>query len=171
MDSELKTSNHDAKSVEYQHQTDETNKTSSPPLNEPQVDDPAEAAPRKGSKQCSLCHTPRDVLIRCQIDDTGTWHFICTGKCWKEVSGGVVDGDGTNEWYKYGGMWKNKHEGVSAKIKGSAKKKNKEKARDELKSATKQRKKKKSKERKEYGEGEEVEEGEESDDGTDGDDD
>lgn len=37
------------------------------------------------------------------------------------MSGGVVDGDGNaeegHEWYRYGGMWKNKHEAVSAKMK------------------------------------------------------
>jgi hypothetical protein len=69
------------------------------------------------SKPCSLCATRRDVLIRCQIDESGKWHFVCTGKCWKGVSGGVVDGDGAEEhkFYRYGGMWKNKHEAVSAK--------------------------------------------------------
>lgn len=68
-------------------------------------------------KPCTLCATPRDVLVRCQIDDTGKWHFVCPGKCWKEVSGGVVDGDKSeaHRWYRYGGMWKNKHEAVSAK--------------------------------------------------------
>jgi hypothetical protein len=69
------------------------------------------------SKPCSLCATRRDVLIRCQIDGSGKWYFVCTGKCWKDVSGGVVDGDGAEEhkFYRYGGMWKNKHEAVSAK--------------------------------------------------------
>ena len=69
-------------------------------------------------KPCTLCETPRDVLVRCQIDDTGKWHFVCPGACWKRVSGGVVDGDKSEEHkhYRYGGMWKNKHEAVSAKI-------------------------------------------------------
>ena len=42
---------------------------------------------------------------------------ICPGKCWQDVSGGVTDGDGAEEHknYRYGGMWKNKHEAVSAK--------------------------------------------------------
>ncbi len=33
------------------------------------------------------------------------------------MSGGVIDGNKTEEtkWYRYGGMWKNKHEAVSAK--------------------------------------------------------
>jgi hypothetical protein len=34
------------------------------------------------------------------------------------VSGGVIDGDlkEGREGYRYGGMWKNKHAGVSAKV-------------------------------------------------------
>jgi hypothetical protein len=83
------------------------------------------AQPEKGSKLCSLCHHPRNVLIRCQIDATQKWHFVCTGKCWNEVSGGKVDGPGFPN-YKYGGMWKNKHAGASAKIKGKAKVLNRE---------------------------------------------
>jgi hypothetical protein len=57
------------------------------------------------------------VLVRCQIDESGQWHFVCPGACWKRVSGGVIDGDGSDErhWYRYGGMWKNKHDAVSAK--------------------------------------------------------
>lgn len=68
-------------------------------------------------KPCTLCHTPRDVLVRCQIDESGNWHFLCPGSCWKKVSGGVIDGDNSDEhkFYRYGGMWKNKHEAVSAK--------------------------------------------------------
>ena len=38
------------------------------------------------------------------------------------MSGGMVDGDRHHPNYRYGGMWKNKHAGVSAKIKGKAKK-------------------------------------------------
>ena len=68
-------------------------------------------------KPCTLCERKRDVLVRCQIDETGQWHFVCPGTCWKEVSGGEIDGDKTEEhqYYRYGGMWKNKHEAVSAK--------------------------------------------------------
>lgn len=70
-------------------------------------------------KPCTICGTPRDVLVRCQIDETGQWHFVCPGKCWKSVSGGVIDGDKSeqHQHYRYGGMWKNKHEAVSAKKK------------------------------------------------------
>ncbi|KAF2087185.1 hypothetical protein K490DRAFT_6942, partial [Saccharata proteae CBS 121410] len=68
-------------------------------------------------KPCTICTTPRDVLVRCQTDSTGRWHFVCPGTCWRDVSGGRVDGDGEHPDYRYGGMWKNKHEGVSAKRK------------------------------------------------------
>lgn len=107
-------------------------------------------------KNCTLCNKPRDVLVRCQIDEKtvidpvapvsqsestsdsedqpnsdskqptttpptlkpGAWHFVCPGSCWKRVSGGVIDGDlkEGREGYRYGGMWKNKHAGVSAKV-------------------------------------------------------
>lgn len=91
---------------------------SSPPSPGVVVGETPKASPASPhSKLCTLCRTPRDVLIRCQIDSSGTWHFICPGACWRRVSGGVVDGDGSNEWYRYGGMWKNKHEAVSAKMK------------------------------------------------------
>ena len=68
-------------------------------------------------KPCTLCQKPRDVLVRCQIDESGRWHFVCPGLCWQRVSGGEIDGDGAevHQWYRYGGMWKNKHEAVSAK--------------------------------------------------------
>ena len=72
-------------------------------------------SPSAHRKPCSICHTPSDVLVSCRIDDTPLWHFVCPKKCWKDVSGGVVDGDSEHPYYKYGGMWKNKHAGVSAK--------------------------------------------------------
>ena len=76
-------------------------------------------------KACTLCAKPRDVLVRCQIDETGQWHFVCPGTCWKRVSGGVIDGDDAeqHEFYRYGGMWKNKHEAVSANKPKKSKKK------------------------------------------------
>lgn len=61
-----------------------------------------------GQKQCSLCNQLKDLLIRCQIDKTEKWHMVC-GKCWKKVSGGVVDGDDDHADYRYGGLWKNLH--------------------------------------------------------------
>lgn len=82
--------------------------------------------PSPFSKPCDLCQRRRDVLIRCQIDDTGKWHFVCTGKCWTQVSGGIAEGNRDHPFYKYGGTWKNKHEYVSGKIKGKAKAKSKE---------------------------------------------
>jgi len=76
------------------------------------------ADPSAHRKRCSICNTPRDVLIRCQVDESGVWNFVCPGKCWQSVSGGVIDGDleKGHEYYRYGGMWKNKHAGVSAKV-------------------------------------------------------
>lgn len=48
-----------------------------------------------------------DLLIRCTMDESQAWKMIC-GKCWKEASGGVADGDGANPHYRYGGLWKNR---------------------------------------------------------------
>ncbi|KAK9828493.1 hypothetical protein WJX72_000316 [[Myrmecia] bisecta] len=61
-----------------------------------------------GQKECDLCHQLKDLLIRCQVDKTEAWHMVC-GKCWKDVSGGVVDGDDDHPLYRYGGLWKNLH--------------------------------------------------------------
>ena len=72
-------------------------------------------SPSAYRKPCDLCHTPNDVLVRCQIEETCSWYFVCTKKCWRDVSGGIVDGDSNHPHYRYGGMWKNKHAGVSAK--------------------------------------------------------
>lgn len=58
-------------------------------------------------KECSLCHAPRQILVRCQTDATGAWHFVCPGKCWHSVSGGVEDArglEGEFPYYRYGGM-------------------------------------------------------------------
>lgn len=71
--------------------------------------------PEAHRKLCTLCATPRDVLIRCQIDTSGKWHLVCPGKCWQSVSGGEIDGNTEHPHYRYGGAWKNKHAGVSAK--------------------------------------------------------
>ncbi len=56
-------------------------------------------------KPCDLCKRHRDLLVRCQIDETLAWFMVC-GRCWREVSGGVVDGDATHPHYRYGGLWK-----------------------------------------------------------------
>lgn len=31
------------------------------------------------------------------------------GRCWREVSGGVPDGDAAHPHYRYGGLWRNLH--------------------------------------------------------------
>lgn len=72
-------------------------------------------SPSAYRKACDICQKPCDVLVRCRIDETQRWHFVCTGSCWKRVSGGVVDGTENTPAYRYGGMWKNRHAGVSAK--------------------------------------------------------
>mmetsp|Transcript_24894 Transcript_24894/g.73615 ORF Transcript_24894/g.73615 Transcript_24894/m.73615 type:complete len:144 (-) Transcript_24894:272-703(-) len=59
-----------------------------------------------GQKECDLCNSMKDLLIRCQIDQTKKWFMVC-GKCWKGVSGGEVDGNDAHPHYKYGGIWKN----------------------------------------------------------------
>ena len=53
---------------------------------------------------------------------------MCPGKCWTQVSGGSIDGDAHHPYYRYGGMWKNKHEAVSAKKKKKSSKGKKGKA-------------------------------------------
>ena len=74
------------------------------------------ASPSTHRKPCSLCSRPKDVLVRCQIDETLQWNFVCPGRCWRSVSGGEIDGP-DHPFYRYGGMWKNKHSDtmVSAK--------------------------------------------------------
>ena len=72
-------------------------------------------SPSAYRKPCDLCQIPNNVLVRCRIDGTSIWYFVCTKGCWKRVSGGTVDGSVDHPFYRYGGMWKNKHAGVSAK--------------------------------------------------------
>jgi len=86
---------------------------------------PEEQEPSPFSKPCSLCQRRRDVLIRCQIDETKKWNFICPGKCWNSVTGGRTFATEHHPHYVYGGTWKNKHAYVSGKIKGKAKEQNK----------------------------------------------
>ena len=81
-------------------------------------------------KLCTSCFTPRSVLVRCRIDSTQKWHFVCPGTCWKKASGGVQDGVQDKPFYQYGGMWKDKHEAVSAKMKPRDKKKSWKKKQD-----------------------------------------
>lgn len=63
-------------------------------------------------KSCTICNTARHILVRCQIDESGKWHFVCPGKCWNSVSGGEIDAKSCRDkhpYYRYGGMWKNRH--------------------------------------------------------------
>ncbi|KAL3762277.1 hypothetical protein ACHAWU_000924 [Discostella pseudostelligera] len=63
--------------------------------------------PTAGQKRCTLCDNSVNLLIRCTYDSSGEWGMVC-GKCWKSVSGGVVDGDDAHPHYRYGGLWKNR---------------------------------------------------------------
>ena len=63
--------------------------------------------PTHGQKLCDMCGNSVDLLIRCTIDSTSEWKMVC-GKCWHDVSGGVVDGDKSHPHYRYGGLWKNR---------------------------------------------------------------
>eukprot|EP00566_Odontella_aurita_P001105 CAMPEP_0113564578 /NCGR_PEP_ID=MMETSP0015_2-20120614/21698_1 /TAXON_ID=2838 /ORGANISM="Odontella" /LENGTH=237 /DNA_ID=CAMNT_0000466677 /DNA_START=380 /DNA_END=1093 /DNA_ORIENTATION=- /assembly_acc=CAM_ASM_000160 len=63
--------------------------------------------PTAGNKPCDMCDKRVDLLIRCTYDESGVWKMVC-GKCWKEASGGVVDGDADHPHYRYGGLWKNR---------------------------------------------------------------
>mmetsp|Transcript_20093 Transcript_20093/g.32699 ORF Transcript_20093/g.32699 Transcript_20093/m.32699 type:complete len:203 (-) Transcript_20093:100-708(-) len=62
---------------------------------------------RVTTKKCDLCGKDVQLLIRCQIDQSRKWNLVC-GKCWKTVSGGIVDGDADHPYYKYGGLWKSR---------------------------------------------------------------
>ena len=66
-------------------------------------------ASQTGQKTCNLCGRLVDLLIRCQHDSSRRWSMVC-GRCWNLsiVAGGVVDGDGTNPHYRYGGVWRNR---------------------------------------------------------------
>ena len=63
--------------------------------------------PSAGQKQCTICSKSVNLLIRCTYDETEQWGMVC-GKCWNDVSGGVVDGDAAHPHYRYGGLWKNR---------------------------------------------------------------
>ncbi|GMH51583.1 hypothetical protein TL16_g11418 [Triparma laevis f. inornata] len=66
------------------------------------------ADPSLFSKPCTICDSPSDLLIRCQVDSSKQWNMVCKG-CWASVSGGVTDGDADHPHYKYGGLWKNRY--------------------------------------------------------------
>ncbi|RMZ69839.1 hypothetical protein GMOD_00008763 [Pyrenophora seminiperda CCB06] len=87
----------------------------------------------KMTKPCTLCSTQRSILIRCQIDSTQTWHFVCPGACWKSVSGGIEDARGMKDvypHYRYGGMWKER--GVDGPVSAKKPRKVKERQREEV---------------------------------------
>ncbi|KAI4721438.1 hypothetical protein E4T48_02227 [Aureobasidium sp. EXF-10727] len=88
------------------------------------------------TKPCTLCSTPKDILIRCQIDETQKWHFVCPGACWKSVSGGVEDArglEGKYPHYKYGGMGQWKDRSADGPISAKKPRKVKERQREEMK--------------------------------------
>lgn len=66
-----------------------------------------------GQKLCDVCASGVDLLVRCRIDATRDWKLVC-GKCWKDVSGGIADGDAAHPHYRYGGLWKNRAFKISA---------------------------------------------------------
>ena len=116
-------SNHDAADIALPNNLGDSHNS---PLAGPQDAAKAQAKePSPFSKPCSLCQRRRDVLIRCQIDESKQWSFLCPGKCWRSVTGGTTHPSDYNRQYVYGGTWKNKHEYVSGKIKGKAKEENK----------------------------------------------
>jgi hypothetical protein len=70
-------------------------------------------APTVGQKLCDECGRGSDLLVRCQHDATRRWAMVC-GRCWTRVSGGVRDGDEAHPFYRYGGLWKNRHVRMAA---------------------------------------------------------
>lgn len=109
------TSSHNAIAAEPSQQPDVTTANTAPNINNI-------TTPERGSKLCTLCQKSRNVLIRCQIDETSKWHFVCPGKCWRSVTSDNCFDGAYNKEYVYGGTWKNKHAMVSGKIKGEARK-------------------------------------------------
>jgi hypothetical protein len=75
----------------------------------------AKLDPGTSTKLCEGCGKPSDVLIRCRKDETEKWFLLCPGRCWKEASGGKVDGTAETPFYRYGGVWKNKKAATSGK--------------------------------------------------------
>merc|ERR1712146_185249 len=58
----------------------------------PSVRSVRDADPCVGRKQCDLCVRSVDLLVRCIVDESQHWRMVC-GRCWRDVSGGVPDGD------------------------------------------------------------------------------
>jgi hypothetical protein len=60
----------------------------------------------QGRKPCERCKKPEcELLIRAQCKEWAGWKLVC-GKCWKDISGGVTDGDLEHRDYVYGGLWR-----------------------------------------------------------------
>jgi len=74
---------------------------------------------REKRKPCDLCLRPVDLLVRCTCDASQKWRMLC-GRCWKDASGGVPDGDAQHPHYRYGGLWKNRAAKVSTPSFGKA---------------------------------------------------
>ena len=65
-----------------------------------------QAKRQSGRKSCERCEKQEcEVLIRCSCKEWQGWRLVC-GKCWKDVSGGVPDGDLDHPDYRYGGLWR-----------------------------------------------------------------
>lgn len=58
-------------------------------------------------KQCDSCGRMVDLLVRCTYTSDQHWYMLC-GRCWKDASGGMPDGDQDHPHYRYGGLWKNR---------------------------------------------------------------
>lgn len=64
--------------------------------------------PDTGKKPCDRCGRLVHLLVRCvHAESPAAWQLVC-GHCWKDASGGVVDGDADHPHYRYGGLWKNR---------------------------------------------------------------
>lgn len=74
-----------------------------------------QADPSQYRKPCDVCTKNVDLLIRCTVDETLQYKMVC-GNCWKDVSGGVVDGDVKHPYYNYGGLWKNRYAKLKKRI-------------------------------------------------------
>lgn len=106
---------HDVEEVTI-HNEDQSTENTTPGKKKPlTAKQAAKLDPSTSTKKCEQCGKPSDVLIRCRKDETEKWFLLCPGKCWKEASGGKVDGTKDTPWYRYGGVWKNKKAATSGK--------------------------------------------------------
>lgn len=61
---------------------------------------------------------PTKNTLRCCAPPGSRAAQAC-GKCWREASGGVPDGDAAHPYYRYGGLWRNLHAAPQAGTSGS----------------------------------------------------